>query len=292
MTLTPDDDVEASAAARIASPALLLAVSVAATAIVAYQAWWTLGFVVFAVAIALLARRRVRWREVIKIALAIGGSVALSALGLSLVSVSAFADAIACTPDPCPSVGRALLVAGTAALIAAAFGLTACVWYIRRPGKAQLVLPALNVLLVGLLGAALIFGAQWGNALVEIAGLTAASAVLPVGSDRPRLLRAAVFAQAADLGTFGFVWQLGAGEQNPIGRWTMEALLALGSADASWSWEAATATGATLILAKLALIGLLIGVTPHLGRYRRTVLLAATVAGSVGAGANVVVLLP
>ena len=166
MTLTPDDDVEASAAARIASPALLLAVSVAATAIVAYQAWWTLGFVVFAVAIALLARRRVRWREVIKIALAIGGSVALSALGLSLVSVSAFADAIACTPDPCPSVGRALLVAGTAALIAAAFGLTACVWYIRRPGKAQLVLPALNVLLVGLLGAALIFGAQWGNSLV------------------------------------------------------------------------------------------------------------------------------
>jgi hypothetical protein len=189
-------------------------------------------------------------------------------------------------------VGQVLLVGGAVAVIASACGLTACVWYIRRPSNAQLVLPALQVHLIWLLVAAIILGASWGNALVEIAGVNAAASVLPVGSDRPRLLRAAVFAQAADLGTFGFVWQLGAGEQNPLGRWLMETLLALGSADATWSWEAATAAGATLILLKLALIGFLVGVTPLFGRYQRAVLLLATAAGVVGASVNVGVLLP
>ncbi|MGH7345833.1 MAG: hypothetical protein ACREK4_13045 [Candidatus Rokuibacteriota bacterium] len=144
---------------------------------------------------------------------------------------------------------------------------------------------------MALFAAAIFFGAQWGNALVEIGALTAATGALPLALDRPRLVRAAVVAQAADLGTFGAVWQLGAGEQNPLGRWTMEALFSR-AADGSWPWEAAAVTGVILILAKLVLIGFLIWVAPILGRYRSFVLLAATVAGGLGATVNAVVLLP
>jgi len=86
---------------------------------------------------------------------------------------------------------------------------------------------------------------------------------------------------------FGFVWQSGLGEQNPLGRWMIEGLLALGPANATW--EAAAAAGLILILAKLALIGFLIWVTPHLGRYGRVVLVAGTVAGCAGAATNVLV---
>jgi hypothetical protein len=94
----------------------------------------------------------------------------------------------------------------------------------------------------------------------------------------------------ADLASFGTVWQLGAGEQNPLGLWTMQALFSGGVVNGAWTWEAAAVTGVILILAKLGLIGFLIKAAPHFGRYTRTVLFAATIVGAVGAAANVLVI--
>ena len=66
----------------------------------------------------------------------------------------------------------------------------------------------------------------------------------------------------------------------------MEALFGGGVVGGAWMWEAAAVTGVILILAKLGLIGFLIKATPHLGRYRRTVLIAGTLVGIVGATSN------
>lgn len=160
-----------------------------------------------------------------------------------------------------------------------------------------MLLPALNLLLIGLFIFVLLLEAESGNALVEFGGLAAATGALRLAPATPRLLRAAVFSQVADLATFGFVWQLGRGEQNPIGRWTMDAFFGLGQTAANWeastaaNWEASSATGLLLMLAKLALIGFLVLATPRLGRYQGTVLIVATVVGIVGAAANTVALL-
>jgi hypothetical protein len=250
----------------------------------------TFVFAMFAVGMAVLAWPRTRPAEVIGMALAIGGSAALGLVGLYLISVGPHADAMPCMADPCGRLTATFLLAGTGAVIGAALGVAGSVWYIRQRDRAQLLLPAVNVFLVGLLVIALTLEAQSGNALVEMAGLAAAAGAVRLVPAGPLLLRAAVFAEVADLGTFGFVWQLGQGEQNPLGRWAMEALLSLSPARASW--EAATAAGLILILAKLALVGFLIVITPRLGLYRRAVLIVATLLGTVGAAVNTLVLLP
>jgi hypothetical protein len=282
---------------RLASPARALAVVVAVLAIVSHQAWWSLVFVAFALAMVALERPDARRLGVVGMALAIAGSAGLVFRGLYLHSLGEIPDGYGCAilgepfptiaAKPCPGLTPYLRLGGIAAAMAGAFGLAGCAWLMRRPGTGRIALPALNLILFGLFGAAVGFGAAWGNALVEIAALTAATGALTLAMDGPRLLRAAVLAQVADLGTFGTVWQLGAGERNPLGRWIMEALFAGGSSEGRWPWEAAAVTGVILILAKLGLIGLLIKATPHLGQYGRAVLLAATLAGTVGATANV-----
>jgi hypothetical protein len=265
----------------------------AAIAILGFQAWSTFVFVIFAVAMAVLARPHARRVEVIGMALAIGGSAVLGFVGLYLIFASQIdVAAVLCAPDPCPGLRPALLISGTAVMIGATLGAAGLVWYIRQRARVRLLLPAFNVIFVGLFAIALIVGARArsGNTLVEIAGLAAATGALRLTPALPRLLKAAVVGQAADLVTFGFVWQFGRGEQNTLGRWTMEALLALGPSNASW--EAAAVAGVILILAKLALIGFLIWVTPQLGRYRFIVLLAATLVGTVGAASNILAMLP
>jgi hypothetical protein len=289
MTLAADNP-EAGTTTRVAAVAVALSTLVGAIGILAFQAWPTVVFVIFAVVIAALARPHPRRAEVIGMAVAMGGSAGLGGVSLYLVSVSPYADATRCIADPCPMLGPTFLLAGAATVIGAALGLAGLVWYVSQRGRARLLLPAVNVLLVGLFPIMLILESQSGNALVEFGGLAAASGALRLVPAHPLLLRAAVFAQIADLATFGFVWQLGQGEQNPIGRWTMEALLGLGPTSASW--EAASAAGLILILAKLALVGFLILATPQLGGYKRTVLIAATLLGTVGAAANTLVLLP
>jgi hypothetical protein len=288
MTLAADNP-EAGTTTRVAAVAVALSTLVGAIAILAFQAWPTVVFVTFAVVIAVLARPHTRRADIIGMALAIGGSAGLGGVGLYLVSVSPYADATPCIADPCPMLGPTFLLAGTA-VIGAALGLAGLVWYVSRRGRARLLLPAVNVLLVGLFAMMLILESQSGNALVEFGGLAAASGALRLVPAHPRLLRTAVFAQIADLATFGFVWQLGQGEQNLIGRWTMEALLGLGPTSASW--EAASAAGLILILAKLSLVGFLILASPQLGRYQRTVLIVATLLGTVGAAANTLIMLP
>ena len=218
-------------------------------------------------------------------AVAIGASLTLAGVGLDMISLSQFAESLGCRTDPCPDVGPTLRLTGAVVLIAAAAGTARLAWYIRQRDRHHLLLPALIVLLLGLFLVALVVGDRWGDELVEIAGLTVAMGALRFAPAHPRLLRMAVLAQAADLGTFGFVWRSGQGEQNPLGRWAMDALLAHGRAGGTW--EAAAAAALILILAKLALIGFLIWVTPHLGRYRRVVLVAGTVVGCVGAATNV-----
>ena len=275
---------------RLGLVAVALSALVAAIAILVFQSWSKVVFLMFAVAMAVLARPGTRRTEVVGMALAIGGSAALCGVGLYLIGASTFADAVLCTSDPCPTLGPTLLLMGAAAVSVAALAMAGLVWNIRKRGQAPLLFPTVNVLLVGLFAVLLIQGAESGNALVEIAGLAATASVLRLAPARPRLLQAAMFAQAADLGTFGFAWQLGQGEQNPLGRWAVETLLALGPANGSW--EAAAAAGLILILAKLALVGFLIRITPQLGRYRRIVLLTATLAGTVGAAGTVLARLP
>jgi len=287
----PANDLdEARRRARVNTAALALSILIAAVAIVVLLGWSTAIVAVFGVAVTVIARPRIRRGEVFAMAVAIGASATLAGVGLSMVSLSQFAESLACRPVACPEVGPTLRLTGAGALIAAAAGAARFVWFVRQRDLSRLLLPALKVLLLGLFFIALVFGERWGDALVEFAGLTAATGILRYAPARPRLLRAAVFAQAADLGTFGFVWQSGLGEQNPLGRWAMEALVALGPADATW--EATAAAGLVLILAKLALIRFLIWVTPHLGRYRRVVLVAGTVVGCIGAATNVLVKLP
>lgn len=71
----------------------------------------------------------------------------------------------------------------------------------------------------------------------------------------------------------------------------MGGLFGPAAANESWPWEAAAVSGMLLILAKMGLIGFLVRVTPHLGRYRNPVLFAAAVVGSIGAAANLAVIL-
>jgi hypothetical protein len=269
----------------------VLALGVATLAIVTHLAWWSLVFVVFAAAMVVLERPSSRSFEVVGMAVAIAGSTGLVLLGLAMQALADIGDGYGCSPDPCPALVPFFRVGGIVAAIAGALGLAGCAWLMRRPGGGRLVLPALTIIFFGLFGTAVVFGAGWGNALVEVAAVAAATGGLTLALDQERALRAAVIAQAADLATFGAVWQLGAGEHNPLGRWAMDALFGGGVVNGARIWEAAAVTGVILILAKLGLIGFLIKATPHLGRYRRAVLLAATAVGIVGATANVLAIL-
>lgn len=122
--------------------------------------------------------------------------------------------------------------------------------------------------------------------MVEIAGLIIGAFAVRLASARPPLLRAAVLAQAADLATFGFAWQWGYGERNPLGRLAADSMRGL--FPPNFTYEAVFTAALILMLAKLALIWYLIRMAPHLNRYRRAVLAVATAVGIVGAASNVV----
>lgn len=262
-------------------------------AIAAHQAWWSLVFVAFAVVMAVLERPGARRGEILGMALAFGGTAGLGIGALALLSLGDLIDAYGCNPElVCPGTGHTLRIASFAAATLAALALGTCILLLRRPGRGRRALGGLHLLLFAVFGAAVAFGSAIGNALVEIAALTAATGALAMALDEPRPLRVALIAQIADLATFGTVWQLGAGERNPLGNWTMQTLFSGGVVDGGWIWEAAAVAGVLLILAKVGLIGFLIKATPHLGRYAPPVLLAATVVGAVGATANLLVILP
>lgn len=117
----------------------------------------------------------------------------------------------------------------------------------------------------------------------EIAGLLIGIALVRLAAPREALLRAAIVAQAADLATFAIAWQGGAGERNPLSRLALDLSFALfGPAE----WVAVPTAALSLMGLKVALIGFLIHVAPHLGRYRRIVLGAAIGVGAIGAISN------
>lgn len=100
----------------------------------------------------------------------------------------------------------------------------------------------------------------------------------------PALVRAAVFAQIADLVTFALVWNDFQEEMNPLASLvlgTVHAGLADVNAELA-SWLAA----AVLMTLKIALIAYLVWAAPLIGRYRRPVLVVALAAGVLGALSN------
>ena len=127
--------------------------------------------------------------------------------------------------------------------------------------------------------------------MVEIAGLTIGAVTARMSSALPPLLRAAVLAQLADLVTLAFIWRSGNAERNPLGQVAMDfSLWLLGSGGVGhddWGYVAVLVAAVLMFALKLALIAFLIRVEPHLGRYRRAVLVVAIGVGILGAVSNV-----
>lgn len=284
MTIAIDPTASAgTAVARRVSPTVYLAFATAAIAIVGYRAWWSLVFVAYAAAIALMDRRRSSTAEIMRMSLALAGPPSLGLASLVLLAASQYA-AWPCGAGFCPS-RASVAFAGVAAGVGAAVAVAVSVRYLRRHGSWGLLLPALSALLLGLVAIQLLIGPSWSTTLVEVGALAAVAGVVPFVLDRSGFVRAAALAQVADLGTFAFVWQAGQGERNPLAGWILEALFTW--KDGYWTWEALVVTGLILILAKLVLIAFLISATPFLGRYARVVLATAAVAGVAGAVANI-----
>ncbi len=121
--------------------------------------------------------------------------------------------------------------------------------------------------------------------MVEVTGLTAGTLAVRIGMSRPPLLRAAVFAQAADLTTFAFIFEGPGWERNPLAHALYEAARGLlGVGGDQW---AVSATALLLIGMKLGLVAYLVWASPILGRYRGIVLVVAILAGIVGAVSNI-----
>jgi hypothetical protein len=125
----------------------------------------------------------------------------------------------------------------------------------------------------------------------EIAGLTV-GAFLARRTSRlgPRLLRAAVFAQTADLVTFAFIFgHAGQGERNPLAQVIVQAAKAVfGSATNEQMFVVNSLSFLVMFGLKVGLIAFLIWAAPRLGKYQQLVLLVATAAGILGALSNFV----
>jgi hypothetical protein len=126
--------------------------------------------------------------------------------------------------------------------------------------------------------------------VVEVVGIIVGVWLVRLAAARHPLLLAAIAAQAADLVTFAIAWQEGKGERNPLARLGIEASVAALSpaVEVNVAHGIATLVAAlTLMVLKLALVGYLVRIDSHLGRFRRPVLAAAIAAGVFGAGTNV-----
>lgn len=230
---------------------------------------------------------------VVKVSMWIAVPVALGLTGLSLVSSAQYAESMVCQfqlDAPCPGTWKLLTVAGAVALATGVVLAWRSIRNLRRPGQVRHLAPGLSLLFAMLALAAVVSGPSWGNAAVELGALASATGVLSLRVERPRLLHVALVAQAADLATFGAVWQLGRGEANPLGGHVVNALAGLGFGQGDDGWTAAVMAGFALIAAKVLLIGFLVHVTPYLGRYAHVVLATAAVVGAVGAIVNASVL--
>jgi len=147
------------------------------------------------------------------------------------------------------------------------------------------------LLLLAGLGAALLIvavpvniGAQTHSGLVFFAGLAAVPLLLRVAIGAPQLVAYAVLAETADLVTFLFSWQEGAGERNPLGGWLIDWAQSAFPNTGSFPFGAAAVA---LVLAKVMLVAGIVWLAPRLGRYRTWVLGIGIAVGLVGAMSNV-----
>lgn len=119
--------------------------------------------------------------------------------------------------------------------------------------------------------------------MIEIAGATYGAVLVRHFWTAPRLLRAAVFAEVADVVTF--VWAGRAGEdRNPLANVIHQAFSSV-TPDTSPEL-AAWLTALVVIGLKTGLIFYLVWAAPRLRQYERPVLLVAIAAGLVGALSN------
>ena len=109
--------------------ALAAAVLVAAFAISTYEAWWTIALVVFGVVILGVERSSLGWREAVRTALGLIGSIILGAAGGWMLLLSQFGKARPC--DDCFDNG-VLFVPGIAALVVAIALGAACLRSVAR----------------------------------------------------------------------------------------------------------------------------------------------------------------
>lgn len=226
--------------------------------------------------------------EVLRIALGLGATLALAGLGLLAFSLSSLGGTVTCGGTGCPALGGILVSAAVGSLLGSALGLGLSVRYLSRRRRIELLWPSLNVLLVGLVTVTLLPEPAGSNLQIGLVGLTVASSTLFLARHQQAFLRLAVSAECADLGTFGFGWDAGQGEHNPIARLTLIALSPTVAPSGPASDAVAAVAALVLIGAKLALIGFLVWASPRLGRYRKGVLLAGTAVGAIGALSNVV----
>jgi hypothetical protein len=124
--------------------------------------------------------------------------------------------------------------------------------------------------------------------MLELTGLAIGAVVYRRARIRPALLRAAILAQLVDLVSFSFVWGNNFQELNPLVNFFLGVAMPL---------EGLLGYGLVLWVSFLMVAGLKLGlivyldrVSPHLGRYRRVVLLAALGVGAVGALSNLAAL--
>lgn len=121
--------------------------------------------------------------------------------------------------------------------------------------------------------------------MITVAGVLLGIALIPIAARQEVFLRAALFAQIADLVTFAAVWEHAQGELNPLSHLVRDV------GDALFG----EASGAGVLVAWLVLTGLKVGllaflirIDPSLARYRSLVLAVAVGAGIVGTVSNVI----
>lgn len=119
--------------------------------------------------------------------------------------------------------------------------------------------------------------------MIEVAGSIAGAVLVRRFWRVPPLVRAAVFAQVADVVTFAIA-RRAAEDHNPLVNLIYQTITGLtaGIYPVIGEWLTALA----FMGMKTALIAYLVWAAPKLGRYRDPVLLIATVAGVIGAISN------
>jgi hypothetical protein len=120
-------------ATRPGTVVLVATVLIVAVAMVVWQDWWTLPFLVFGILVSALDRHGTGFGRALGIGLAIASSLLATASGLVLLVLSAVASHAACgDATPCPTGPDPLLVLAAALIVIGMVGLVVSVWWLAR----------------------------------------------------------------------------------------------------------------------------------------------------------------